>query len=132
MSRPELPGALLNERLSQELIHRKVAAVPEELSSVSSRHCRERPAHRLDQRGAGSRLGSLQNPLHLRERQLDGKGPASSGQVDELAREKKYRFESWMENGGDPEAFERAGPPCKWRSWRSDKRRLACTEDIWS
>jgi hypothetical protein len=31
-------------------------------------------------------------------------------QVDELAREKKYRLESWMENGGDPEAFERAWP----------------------
>ena len=28
----------------------------------------------------------------------------------ELALEKKHRLESWMSNGGDPEAFERAWP----------------------
>ena len=29
---------------------------------------------------------------------------------EELAREKKHRLDSWMSNGGDPEAFERAWP----------------------
>jgi len=29
---------------------------------------------------------------------------------EELAREKKHRLNSWMSNGGDPEAFERAWP----------------------
>jgi hypothetical protein len=29
---------------------------------------------------------------------------------EELAREKKSRLDSWMSNGGDPEAFERAWP----------------------
>jgi hypothetical protein len=29
---------------------------------------------------------------------------------DELAREKKSRLDSWMENGGSPEDFERAWP----------------------
>jgi hypothetical protein len=77
------------------LIHRTIAAVTEELSGVSSRHCRERPAHRLDQRGAGSRLGSPQDPLHLGERQLDGIEVRPVGrQIGELAREKKYRLES--------------------------------------
>lgn len=29
---------------------------------------------------------------------------------EELAREKKHRLDSWMSNGADPEAFERAWP----------------------
>jgi hypothetical protein len=29
---------------------------------------------------------------------------------EELAHEKKHRLNSWMSNGGDPEAFERAWP----------------------
>lgn len=29
---------------------------------------------------------------------------------EELAREKKHRLDSWMSNGGEPEAFERAWP----------------------
>ena len=29
---------------------------------------------------------------------------------DELAREKKRRLDSWMNNGGDPQHFERAWP----------------------
>lgn len=29
---------------------------------------------------------------------------------DELAREKKLRLDSWMENGGDPKDFDRAWP----------------------
>jgi hypothetical protein len=29
---------------------------------------------------------------------------------EELMREKKHRLDSWMSNGGDPEAFERAWP----------------------
>src|SRR5215208_5505590 len=93
------------------MIHRTVAAVTEELSGVSSRHCRERQADRLDQRGAGSRLGSPQDPFHLRERQLDGIEVRPVGrQVDDLARKKKYRLGSQMSNGGDPKAFERAWP----------------------
>jgi hypothetical protein len=29
---------------------------------------------------------------------------------EELQREKKHRLDSWMSNGGEPEAFERAWP----------------------
>jgi hypothetical protein len=49
----------------------------------------------------------------------------------ELAREKKYRLDSWMSNGGDPKDFERAWPSMQTAILNEKYRsRLARAEDI--
>ena len=52
---------------------------------------------------------------------------------EELAREKKYRLESWMDNGGDPDAFERAWPSMQTAILQERyQSRHARAEDVWS
>ena len=60
--------------------------MPEEPAGILGGHGLQRPTHRADQRFAGARLGSSQEPLDLREGLLDRIEVRRVGrQVDELA-----------------------------------------------